>query len=130
MFRFNTTIQVNGKHLIIYFGTAYFVGVLIVLILRRQFLLLQRRFTLHRRCSFSFFWTPEVLFVLICFSRSPHLDWGLARGPLLRRLGAPRAAAASLLQVHFQCSCRRHRVVLWMPWLGAILPRPPRSHGG
>ena len=43
--------------------------------MRRQFLLLQRRFALNRRCSFSFFDSRSFIF-------SPHLDLGSARGSL------------------------------------------------
>ena len=88
--------------------------------MRRQFLLLQRRFALHRRCSFSFFGLQKFYFL-------SSLGLGLGAWPPPCVALAPRVAAASSLQVvHFQCSCRRHRVVvLWMPWLGAILPRPP-----
>ena len=76
-----------------------------------------------RRPSFFFFFLLIFYFVLgFCCCALLTWTWAWRFAPSLRRLGAPRVAAASVLLLHFQCSCRRRRVVMhWASWLGAIL---------
>ena len=56
-------------------------------------------------------WILFILFLLFFFSLLTW-TWAWRLAPSLRRLGAQRVAAAPLLQLHFQCSCRRRRVVI------------------